>query len=310
MQTASPSSPRPPSLLMIWLGPVLTALLSACSMVLLATDVKAGAMPQPAAGELWTLTETQPLHGAGAGTAAPPWPVGTRWMLLPAALIGPAPLLCLQARQSLLLTPPPGLFQGAWQIERPETAAARAAALGLQGRTVATLRLDCANASFDFHRNATGQLLTAFDGQVLVLRADATAGDAPTTVRQLLLQHLAGPEVFGPPSIAALRRWLAPSLQQAFARWLASPERPDQVLALNGDPFTNTQEPPRALSLGPLTERGDSAEQLVFAELEGARRHRLVYRLQRDAQSRGWLLDDIGYDRGPTLRQLLREDSR
>ncbi|MBA4341139.1 MAG: hypothetical protein C0423_03180 [Methylibium sp.] len=293
---------------MIWLGPVLTALLSACSMTLLATDVEAGVMQPAPAGELLTLAETQPLHRPG--TAAPRWPVGTNWMLLPSALIGPPPLLCQQARQSLLLTPPPGLFQGAWQMERPEAAAARAAALGLQGRTVATLRLNCANASFDFHRNAAGQLLTAFDGQVLVLRADATAGDPQTTVRQLLLQHLAGPEVFGPPSIAALRRWLAPSLQQAFERWLASPERPDQVPALNGDPFTNTQEPPRALSLGPLTERGDSAEQLVFAELEGGRRHRLVYRLQRDAQSRRWLLDDIGYDHGPTLRQLLREDSR
>lgn len=307
MKNAAPSLPRSASPLMIWLGPMLTALLSACSMTLLATDAEAGVMQPAPAGELWTLAETRPLHGEGAGTAAPRWPVGTNWMLLSTAWIGPPPLLCQQARQSLLLTPPPGLFQGAWPAE---TATARAAALGLPGRAVATLRLDCANASFDFHRNAAGQLLTALDGQVLMLRVDSTAGDAQTSVRQLLLQHLAGPEVFGPPSIAALQRWLAPSLQQAFARWFATPESPDQVPALNGDPFTNTQEPPRALSLGPLTERGDSAEQLVFAELEGGRRHRLVYRLQRDVQSRRWLLSDIAYGQGPTLRQLLREDSR
>ncbi|MBT9458448.1 MAG: hypothetical protein IV097_17645 [Burkholderiaceae bacterium] len=284
---------------MQWLSPWLPALLIACAMSCVAAPAQAG--------ELWTLAETRPLHGPG--TAAAPWPVGTPWMLLPASLVGPPPLLCQQARQRLLLMPTAGLFQGAWQIERAEAAAARAAALGLQDRTVATLRLDCANASFDFHRNAAGQLLTAFDGQVLVLRVDATAGDAQTTVRQLLLQHLDGPEVFGPPSIAALRRWLAPPLQQAFTRWLASPERPDQVPALNGDPFTDTQEPPHALSLGPLAERGDGAEQVVFAELEGGRRHRLVYRLQRDAQSRRWLLADIAYSHGPTLRQLLREDS-
>jgi hypothetical protein len=288
---------------MLWLGHVLTALLSACSMVLLATDVEAGVMPQPPAGELWTLAGTRPLHDTGAAPA--PWPMGTRWTLLPAALIGPPPLLCQQARQSLLLTPPPGLFQGAWPAE---TAATRAAALGLLGRAVATLRLDCANASFDFHRGRSGQLFTALDGQVLVLQSQPTRGDAQAPVRQLLLQHLAEESAFDAARLARLRAWLAPTLRQAFEAWFARPANPDEAPYLDGDPFTDSQEPPAALSLGELRQSGAQAWQTVFVEFDGGIRRSMVYRLQRQPQG-DWRISDIDYGHDTTLLQLLRKDT-
>ena len=305
------ATPKPAAAcLMRWLAPLLTALLSACGLILGETPAEA-AETQPRAAartEQWVLVASRPLQGSA--TPTPNWAVGSRWTLRPATLTGPAPLRCEKARQQLLVTPPQGLFQGAWQAETEPSAAARATALGLPAQGAATLRLDCANASFDFHRDARGQLLTALDGQVLVLRVEPGADDAQAAVRQLLLQHLASPQGFGPDSPAQLQAWLDPALREAFKRWLARPERPDEVPALDGDPFSDTQEPPRALSLGPISQRGDSAEQVVHAELEGGRRHRLVYQLRRDAQTRQWQLQDIAYSHGPTLLQLLRSDSR
>lgn len=263
-----------------------------------------------AASELWTLAADRPLHGKspGTGTAAPPWPVGTRWTLRSDALIGPAPLSCQRARQRLLLTPAQGLFQGAWQEQSPEAAAARAAALGLPGAAAVTLRLDCANASYDFHRSRSGQLYTALDGQVLVLQTQPARGDAQAPVRQLLLQQLAEQSAFDAERLARLRAWLAPSLRRAFDAWFALPGKPDEVPYLNGDPFTDSQEPPASLTLGELRQSGAQAWQTVFVEFEGGIRRPIVYRLQR--QPRGdWRISDIDYGHDTTLLQLLRKDT-
>ena len=261
-----------------------------------------------AASELWTLAAVRPLHGKGSGTATPPWPLGTRWTLRSQALLGPAPLSCPHAQQRLLLTPAQGLFQGAWQDQTPEAAAAHAAALGLPGAAAVTLRLDCANASFDFHRGRNGQLFTALDGQVLVLQPQPARGDAQAPVRQLLLQHLAEESAFDAERLARLRAWLAPSLRRAFAAWFARPANPDEAPYLDGDPFTDTQEPPAALSLGELRQSGAQAWQTVVVEFDGGIRRNMVYRLQRQPQGE-WRISDIEYGHDTTLLQLLRKDT-
>lgn len=301
MTTATPM-PRPAARLRgRFTGMALLALLGACGMTL------NSARAETTAGETWTLVASQPLLPGRA--SALPWPLGTHWVLGGGALRGPQPLACEQAHQRLLRLPPQGLFQGAWQAEAAQSAAAQAAALGLHADAIATLRLDCANSSIDFHRRPDGRLLAALDGQVLVLsRGEPAARDAQAAVRQLLLQQLAGDEVFGADSIAALRPWLAPALRQAFARWLARQDRTDDVPALDGDPFSDTQEPPLALRLGALRQRGDRAEQQVFAELDGGRSHRLIYQLTR--RHGRWQLKDIVYAHGPTLLQLLRAEAR
>lgn len=160
-------------------------------------------------------------------------------------------------------------FQGARQADDAIRAQQKAAALGLAGPQTATLRLDCVNGSFDLHRAAPEGLLTALDGRVLVLRSRPAGADAQAPVRELLLQHLPAQGAFDQEQVVRLRAWLAPSLQRAFTRWFAQPVRQDEAPHLNGDPFTNTQEPPQSLELGLLERRGARATQVVHVDMEG-----------------------------------------
>lgn len=260
-----------------------------------------------ASGATLTLVGSRPL-AAGASAAPPPWPAGTRWRLDASGLHGPEPLACPRARQQILLLPTLGLFQGAWQADGVAQARQQAAALGISGPDTTTLRLDCANGSFDLHRASADRLLTALDGRVLVLRHRAAAGDAQAPVRELLLQHLSEQgSPFDAARVSRLQAWLAPSLSQAFKRWFARPPRPDEAPYLDGDPFTDTQEPPPSLALGELERRGEEATQVVLVDVGGGRQHRLAYRLQR-RDGVGWRIVDIDYGEGVTLLQLMHKD--
>jgi hypothetical protein len=78
----------------------------------------------------------------------------------------PAPLTCTDARYQQLTVPAPGLFQGA--LDGRDDAQTQARALGLDPGGAPTLRVDCDNASFDYHR-AGDHLLTLVDGSLVRL---------------------------------------------------------------------------------------------------------------------------------------------
>lgn len=260
-----------------------------------------------AAGATLTLAETRPLS-AGEAAAPAPWPTGTRWKLDARGLSGPEPLQCQPARQHLLRVPAQGLFQGAWQPGDPASGPTLPAALGLTGTETATLRLDCVNASFDFHRGAPNRWLTALDGRVLVLRRRLTDGDAQTPVRELLLQHLSELGTpFDAVRVSRLRAWLTPALSAAFRRWLARPAQPERAPQLDGDPFTGTQEPPCVLTLGLLEQAGPRAAQVVEVDTGAGSPLRLTFRLQRGRAGK-WRIADIDYGEGGTLLELMRMD--
>jgi hypothetical protein len=119
-------------------------------------------------------------HGAWVivQASAPPWQPGRQPHPAVRALVGeqvvferqrvraPAPLACSAPRYQQVSVAPEGLFQGAL-AGRPDVAQ-RIATLGFTGPEIATLRVDCDNASFDYHR--TGNvLLTLLDGVVVRL---------------------------------------------------------------------------------------------------------------------------------------------
>ena len=81
-------------------------------------------------------------------------------------LRGPAPLACRGARYEDVNVPPQGLFQGAFAGDA--RAAQHASTLGFDGPGVKTLRVDCENASFDFH-HLDDRLLLMLDGAILRL---------------------------------------------------------------------------------------------------------------------------------------------
>lgn len=223
-------------------------------------------------------------------------------------LRGPQPLACPAARQQVLRLPAQGVFQGAWAALGAAAAGRLADDRGLDSAGVVTLRLDCANGSFDLHRTRDGRLLTALDGHVLALRVRPDPADAQTPVRELLLQHLS--ELGTPLDAARIERlqpWLAASLGESLRRWLARPARPDLAPRLDGDPFTGAQEPPLALALGSLRLHGAQATQELWVDLGGQRRQRLVYQLRR-ADGGAWQVTDIDLGQGTLVRQLIRSD--
>ncbi len=226
-------------------------------------------------------------------------------------LQGPAGLACGRARPTLLKMPAQGLFQGALDPAGALPPAAQARALGLDGARVLTLRIECDNASLDLHRDRAGHWLLALDGRVARWReARAGAGDSPlAAVLALLVHHQSAQH----PSVAAqaqaLRRWLHPQLQRAFADYLRQPWPPDEVPPLDGDPFTDSQEPTDRLQLGPARIDGGSAQvpvRVVFdlgAGREAARS--LRYELQRHQGH--WRVLDVRDEQGSTLRELLSQ---
>ncbi len=95
----------------------------------------------------------------------------------PDGLIGPGPLSCPDARQEEKAVPPAGLFEGTLPAVRAETLARD---LGLPSRgPVPTIRLTCANASFDFHRSGPDRILFAIDQVIYTARPVAFADPRP-----------------------------------------------------------------------------------------------------------------------------------
>lgn len=275
----------------------------------------ASASPAPDAdadAEHWALHSVQPAPGQSgqsgqsgqpAGPPAP-WPLGTRWRLSAQGLHGPAPLACAPARQQLLALPPAGLFQGALPAADPgaspaagaDAAARTAAALDLPAERIATLRLDCANASFDLHLDRQGRWLLMLDGRLLRWQRLGAPAGPQAVVRALLLQHLSGPPAPATERLATLAPWFTPALQRRVAAWRRRVVPADTVPSIDGDPFTDSQEPPRSITLGPLQRHGARARQTLLLAFDGGGQRALHYRLLQ--QQGRWRLDDFDDGRG------------
>lgn len=120
----------------------------------------------------WTIVQVQPapwLPAAATPNSPPSAWLGERIDLGRNRVLGPAPIACAGARYRTLAQPADGLFQGA--LAGRANAAAQAASVGVTELPADTLRVDCDNASFDFHRAGPGLVLLV-DGVVLHLQRD------------------------------------------------------------------------------------------------------------------------------------------
>jgi len=127
---------------------------------------------------------------------------------------------------------------------------------------------------------------------------------AQTQAQACMQAHFAGDMGFTPATVARKAACLSPGLQQDIAAYFARPAAPDEVPAIDGDPFTNSQEYPRRFRVGPARLRGERAE--VPVTLSGHGRHeRLTLLLRRDPAG-AWRIDDLRYADGSALRALLR----
>lgn len=232
---------------------------------------------------------------------------GRRWVGLPVTFTpnridGPGALRCSGARYKPTSMSAEGLFRS--QLTAP---IADAVTLGLVATPVAGTRVNCSTGVFDLHRVDETTVLVALNDVIYTLTR-ASGALAPDTapagvVERLLEHHFAGSKTFDAERLASHAAWLAPSLRDSLAAYLARPSDPGKLPAINGDPFTDSPEfPPRfAVWLG--TARGDAW--VVPVRFSWGRRTSTVEYLMRRERN-GWRVTDMRYQRRGTLRQRMR----
>ncbi|MDD2761148.1 MAG: hypothetical protein PHH11_12745 [Methylomonas sp.] len=219
------------------------------------------------------------------------------------AMQGPKPFACGGLHGQAVQLPPEGLFQGGL----PAPAATAAQSLGLDRFPVASSSLSCDSGLFDFHHADGDTVLIGLDNRVWSLsRAPGAmaAADAPEGVVERLLEaHFGGDMGFSQPVIADKLVFLSAGLRQAIERYFAKPQPLDEVPAIDGDPFTDSQEYPTRFAVQQARIANDAAQtEVVFSD--AGRRRFLIYRLIREAGA--WRLDDIDYPAGNSFRGLLQ----
>jgi hypothetical protein len=131
----------------------------------------------------------------------------------------------------------------------------------------------------------------------------STSAAAPQAVVQALLQrHFKEDMGFTPASVARKAEWLTAGLQQRIAAGFAKPTPPGDAPDIDGDPFTNSQDPPSRFKVEAARVQADRAEVPVrFSGNGDSQRVRFILRLEQGA----WRVDDVAYADGSSLRRLL-----
>ena len=157
-------------------------------------------------------------------------------------------------------------------------------------------------------RSSRSSLLRIF-GLLACCATAVAAGPGGSTaspadvVSALYRHHLAHDMAFTPAGIAERSRWLTPDLVALCRAWFARPTSPDEVPDIDGDPFTDSQEYPTAFRLGAVEQDGDRATvPVILSWPEGAAR---TVRVRVARSGDAWLVSDVLYESGPSLRELL-----
>ena len=235
---------------------------------------------------------------AGAG-AQPAW-IGTGVTFGEHFVKGPHPIGCRNAAYEPTNVPPEGLFQGA------ELSMAQINSLGLGGGAFTGFSVSCDAGVFEYHFADDDTLLLALDNRIWTLdRTDGAraAKSSPEGVVQRFLEaHFADHMGFTKETVSAKRATMTKALNEKIRAYFAAPGDPDDAPAINGDPFTDTQEYPTRFA---VRSNNLSAEGIVIpVEFADAFAKRTVlFELKR--QNGRWLINDLIYDDGSRLTALL-----
>lgn len=265
------------------------------------TPAQAGASIEPD----WRISRVVAAPWAPVGEARPkrqPW-LGRPVRFQRDALSGPGVLHCRHAVLEPTRYPAEGLFQGTL----PAPAASVAQTLGITRLPLAGVRLSCDGGVFEFHRVDADSLLLGLDNQVLTLsRAPGALAPANTPegrVQRLLEAHFSSDMGFSAAAVKSKRAWLSGRLKQRIAKYLARPTAADEVPAIDGDPFTDSQEYPARFAVGKaVVSNGVAQVPVRFAD--GFRDRAVLYRLRREGGA--WRVDDLAYPGGASLLGLLK----
>jgi len=123
------------------------------------------------------------------------------------------------------------------------------------------------------------------------------------TARGFYEFHLNHDMGFTPANVAERSRWLSPDLDGRFQNYFARPTSPDVVPDIDGDPFTDSQEYPNAFRIE-YPEKSESST-IVPVRLWGPETEPRTVRLVLVSRNGEWMIDDMEYEDGRTLRTLL-----
>jgi hypothetical protein len=249
--------------------------------------------------EVWRLESGRVAPWSPPGTRIDPALQGREVRFQAARLAAPHPLACDGAKYEWIVGGPEGLFEG----NLPTPAAQAAKTLGLGDGPIATLRVGCTNAGFDFHRTSSGEMLLGLDNVVWTLRPVQPAASPTEIVQELLIVHFTHDMGFTRESVARKRGFLSTGLRARITHYLAAPQSPDDAPAIDGDPFTDSQEYPDRFTLGVArTTAKRTVVPVHFADASSKRR--VDYVMVREGAR--WVVDDLVDERGQSLRKLLR----
>jgi hypothetical protein len=263
-----------------------------------------GSGPEDWMGD-WRVVQAQPLCGLDLPTDRPALPIGLALRLQADGIDAPPPLGCRQMRVQKLSLPVEGLFQG--MLATPDEDAGR---LGLRP-PVTTLRIDCSSGSWDFHAADSETLLFALDLRIYslsrALGSLAPAESPAAAVQTLLEQHFAGTRSFSREAWAPLREGLCGGLAATVDAYFEAGWPEDEVPPVNGDPLSDSQEPPARFAVAEAQSVGAQAEVAVrFADAH--REHTTTFLMQREQGA--WRVCDLRYADGSHLSRVLSEQPR
>src|SRR5689334_5351899 len=129
--------------------------------------------------------------------------------------------------------------------------------------------------------------------------------DPETVVGRLFEDHFMNDMAFTPASVARKRDRLTADLYREIEAYFARPSKPDEVPAIDGDPFTNTQEYPTAFAVSEGIQQDTTTTRVPVVMTIGPDMRTVQVQLVR--QGSAWLVDDLIYEDGSTLRALLKE---
>jgi hypothetical protein len=215
---------------------------------------------------------------------------------------GPGVLRCGHAVRETTNFPAESLFQG----NLPAPAEQAAQALGIAHLPVTGVSVSCDSGIFEFHHVDAENLLLALDNQILTLSHSpgtlASAASPEGRVQRLLEAHFGGDMGFMPANLKGQRIWFSQTLNEAVSRYFDRPTSADEVPAIDGDPFTDSQEYPQRFTVG--TARVSDGKADVPVRLSDAFRERSVIYVMRH-EGGSWHLDDLRLASDETLRGLL-----
>jgi hypothetical protein len=125
-------------------------------------------------------------------------------------------------------------------------------------------------------------------------------------VREFYAFHFAHDMAFMPESVRAKADWLAPDLLELAEKYFERPASPDEAPAIDGDPFTDSQEYPKRFRVGTARVSGEAAWVPVRLVWTHGPSRSVTVHLVRIA--RRWRVWDVRWSAGSSLRDLLAKN--